>query len=137
LQRVHKVKTIGNPAIIGEGEIKYYASIDRDTRVDTRTILDEISELNVAHSGAILAVLETFLSRIHYHLVNGRGVELGQMGTFYPSISSGSASKAEDITRESIKRLKVLFRPSKLLKDRLSTVKFEKVVDDKPEAPQT
>lgn len=132
----YRVRTIVTPGVTGDDEMKYYASIDRGSKVGLRTILEEISELNVTHSGTVLAVLETFLSRIHYHLINGRGVELGQVGSFYPSISSHSAPSAEEISRESIKRLKVLFRPSRLLKDKLSLVKYEKVANETPEEPE-
>ena len=125
-------RAIGNPGVTEAGIPKYYASIARESKVDLRTLMDEISELNVTHAGSILAVLETFLSKVHYHLVNGRGVELGQLGTFYPSIKSQSSDSAEAVSRQNIKRLKVLFRPSKLLRDKLAVVKFEKLANDSP-----
>lgn len=125
----YKAVPMGTPGVVGGGTIKYYASINRDSKVELRTLLEEISELNVAHSGAVLAVLETFLSRVHYHLVNGRGIELGQLGSFYPSISSMPADTAEEVRKDHIKRFKVLFRPSKLLKTKLDAVTFEKITD--------
>ena len=120
----------GYPGVAGGGEIKYYATISRNPKVDLRELLDEIFELNVAHPGAVLGVLETFLTKVNYHLVNGRGVELGQLGTFYPSITSIGHDTPEEVRRESIKRFKVIYRPSKLLKDKLSVVRFEKLADD-------
>ena len=90
------------------------------------SILEEISELNVAHDGAIYAVMETFLSRIYYHISNGRSVEIGSLGSFYPSISSSASETAVDVTSSNIKRFKVLFRPSKKLKNKLNNVQFKK-----------
>lgn len=126
----YKAKAIGKPGVLGGGEIKYYASISRSDKVNLREILDEITELQVAHPGAVLGVLEIFLSRINYHLINGRYVELDQLGTFYPSFNSSPSDTPEEVNRENIKKFKVLFRPSQLLKERLSLVKFEKLTND-------
>lgn len=125
----YKTRSILTRGATGALEPKYYPSIARESRIDLRTLMEEISELNVTHGGNILAVLETFLSKVHYHLVNGRGVELGQLGTFYPSISSQSSETAEDVSRQNIKNLKVVFRPSVLLRNRLDNVRFEKIAD--------
>ncbi|XOV94420.1 MAG: DNA-binding protein [Bacteroidota bacterium] len=122
----------GQPGVVGGGEIKYYAAIMRESKVNLRTMLGEISELTVAHPGMVLAVLEAFLYRVDNHLLNGRAVELGQLGSFYPSISSSPADTSEGVRKESIKRFKVIFRPSQLLKERLDRVKFIKESDDTP-----
>lgn len=84
-------------------------------------------ELNIVHSGSVLAVLEAFLSRVNYHLVNGRAVDLGQLGTFYPSIQSSGEDAAEDVDRNNIRRFHVVFRPSGILKKRMSQVEFSKI----------
>ncbi len=128
----YRAVTRGRPGVVGGGEIKFYASIIRGSKINLRNLLEEISELNVAHSGAVLAVLEAFLSKVNYHLINGRAIELGQLGSFYPSINSLPEDSDEEVTRESIRRFKVIFRPSQLLKERLDRVKFEKESDDTP-----
>lgn len=126
----YKAAPKGYPGVVGGGDIKYYATIARNPRVTLREFLEEMSELNTAHPGAVLAVLETFFSRVNWHLVNGRGVELGQLGTFYPSITSTGHDNPEDVRKESVKRFKVIFRPSAILKDKLSHVKLIKIADD-------
>jgi predicted histone-like DNA-binding protein len=124
----------GQPGIAGGGEIKYYATIVRGSKVDLRTLLDDISELNIVHPGAVLGVLEAFLSRVNYHLTNGRAIELGQLGSFYPSISSSSSELSEEVSTSNIQKFKVVFRPSKLLRKRMSLVEFNKVADESSEA---
>ncbi len=124
-----KAVPMGTPGVVGGGAIKYYASINRGDRVGLREMMEEISELNVAHHGAVLAVLETFLSRVRYHITNGRGVELGQLGSFYPSLNSLAADTPEEVGKESIKRFKVIFRPSKLLKESMDNAKFVKMAN--------
>ncbi|PIB35247.1 hypothetical protein BFP72_07480 [Reichenbachiella sp. 5M10] len=117
----------GQPGVAGGGAIKYYATIVRGTKIDFRDLLTEIEELNIVHPGVFLAVMEAFLRKINYHLINGRAVDLGQLGTFYPSISSSPADNEDEITSKSIRRFKVIFRPSMLLQARLELVKFDKV----------
>ncbi len=124
-----------HPGIVGGGEIKYYASIIRGDKATLRGMLDEIAELSVTHPGAVLAVLEVFLLRVNYHLTHGRAVELGQLGTFYPSISSTPEDSKDEVRSFNIRRFKVNFRPSKLLKKRLSVVEFVKESDDTAQAP--
>ncbi len=126
----YKAMAKGQPGVVGGGDHKFYASIVRGKKIDLRTMLGEISELNVAHSGAILAVLECFLSRVDYHITNGRAVELGQLGSFYPAISSTPSDTEVEVRGENIKKFRVNFRPSMLLRERLDHVKFEKVTDE-------
>lgn len=131
----YKVRPKGQPGVVGGGQIKYYASIERGDKIEFRSFLDETDELNIAHPGVYLAVLESFLTKVNYHLVNGRAVELGQLGSFYPSINSSSSDTPEAVDRRSIKRFKVIYRPSILLRDRLANVKFEKINNGTIEQP--
>lgn len=131
-----KFKSIakGQPGVAGGGDIKYYAAIVRESKVNLRTLMDDISELNFVHPGAVLGVLEGFLSRVNYHLINGRAIELGQLGSFYPSISSGPSEELEDVSSANIQKFKVVFRPSKLLRKRMSLAEFEKIADESSQA---
>lgn len=131
-----KFKSIARkqPGVAGGGETKYYASIVRGSKVDLRTLMEDISELHFVHPGAVLSVLEGFLSRVNYHLIHGRAIDLGQLGTFYPSISSIGVDDPIAVDSENIQRFKVIFRPSRLLSNRMSQVSFEKVADGSSEA---
>ena len=126
-----RFKTIGRgqPGVVGGGETKYYASIVRDRRVDLRRFITQIAELNTVNSADVYAVLESFLQLITRHLSQGRIVDLGQLGTFSISVSSHGEETPSDVDRNSIKNYKVLFRPSLEMKEKLGTVKFEKVAN--------
>ena len=123
----YKAMAKGQPGVAGGGESKYYATIVRSDKIEFQELLTEIEELNIVHPGVYLAVLEAFLRQINYHLINGRAVELGQVGTFYPAISSKPAETGSEISSTSIRRFKVNFRPSARLQDRMDHVKFEKL----------
>ncbi|NQZ79155.1 MAG: hypothetical protein HRT61_24005 [Ekhidna sp.] len=120
----------GQPGVVGGGDIKYYATIVRGDKADVRSIMEEIFELNIAHPGVVLSVLEGFLSRVNYHLINGRAIELGQLGSFYPSISSTASELSDEVNATNIQKFKVVFRPSKLLRKRMSRVEFIKLADE-------
>jgi len=129
----YKVAPKGRPGVVGGGEIKYYASIVRGEKVNLRTLLNEIEELNVANPAVFFAVLETFLQKVNYHLINGRSVKLGQLGTFSPAISSSGVDDPDDVGKNTIRRFKVNFRPSQILAKRLSRVEFDKLSNGIPE----
>lgn len=117
----------GQPGIVGGGQQKYYASIVRGKKVDLRTFVEEIAEMNTLNTADVFAVLETFLQIGVRHLSDGRSINMGQLGNFSPSLQSYPEESAREVDRSSIKSFKVNFRPSTILRDRLSTVKFEKV----------
>jgi predicted histone-like DNA-binding protein len=123
----YKSMAKSQPGVAGGGQMKYYASIVRGEKIDFRDLLAEIEELNVVHPGVFLAVQEAFFRKINYHLINGRAVDLGQLGTFYPAISSNAADNADQIANSNIRRFKVIFRPSTLLQKGLDQVKFQKL----------
>ena len=128
----------GEPGVVGGGEKKYYAQIVRGRAVDIRSLVEEIAAFNTLTTTDILAVLESFLQTAGGHLASGQAVNLGQLGTFSPSLLSHSEGAAEDVDRQTIKRLKINFRPSALLSDKLAVAKYEKVsVETDPPALPT
>ncbi|MBU2916190.1 HU family DNA-binding protein [Reichenbachiella agariperforans] len=123
---MYKAVPKAQPGVVGGGQIKYYASIIRERPVGIRKIATEISKMTSLHTTDIFGVLESFLDRMHTYLEEGRIVRLGDMGSFSPAIASYGEDLIEDVDKRTIKRLKVNFRPSMELNDRLSTVKFVK-----------
>jgi predicted histone-like DNA-binding protein len=137
---LYKAIAKGHPGVVGGGEKKFYASIVRERQVPLRAFVEEISSLNTLNTADVLAVLESFLQLTTKHLSQGRSIDMGQLGIFSPSIQSTGELTAAAVDRQSITRFKVNFRPSGILKDRLATIKFEKVAgpttDEEPEAPE-
>ncbi len=117
----------GKPGVAGGGEEKYYATIVRGRKVDLRAFVEEIAEANTLQTTDVFAVLESFFKSCTKHLSEGKSIDMGQLGMFSPSIQSAGEETAEDVDRQTVKKLKVNFRPSLLLKDQLKIAKFEKV----------
>ncbi|MEQ8881980.1 MAG: hypothetical protein RLQ12_20240 [Cyclobacteriaceae bacterium] len=120
----------GQPGVVGGGKIKYYASIIKESKVDQSMLLDEISKRGVAHRAIIVYVMEEIFTCVSNHLIDGRTIDLWQLGTFYPSISSTPMDTEKAVRRSNIKNFTAKFRPSIQLKRRMSQVSFEKEAND-------
>mgnify|MGYP006142461275 CR=1 FL=1 len=115
------------PGVVGGGQIKYYASIVREQPVKLRRFAEDISEMSTLTTGDVFGVLELFMKRLNFYLEDGKIVKMGDFGSFSPSIGSSGSVSPEEINRNSITRYKINFRPSPILAERLSYVKFEKI----------
>lgn len=130
----------GKPGVVGGGEQKYYAQIVRGREVKLREFINEIADSNTLNTADVMAVLESFLQLSGKFLSQGRKIDMGQLGSFSPSLNSQGEDTSDAVNKNSIKRVKINFRPSSLLQDKLDTAKFEKVsngASDTPEVVQT
>lgn len=127
MSTMYKVVARGKPGVAGGGEQKYYAVIVRGRKVELRDFVEEIAEANTLQTPDVFAVLESFFKACAKHLSDGKAIDMGQLGMFSPSIQSAGEVSPGTVDRHSIKKLKVNFRPSLLLKKQLSIVDFEKV----------
>ena len=125
----------GQPGVVGGGQIKYYASIVREQPVKLRRFAEDISEMSTLTTGDVFGVLELFMKRLNFYMEDGKIVKMGDFGSFSPSIGSNGSVSPEEINRKSITRYKINFRPSPILAERLSKVKFEKVSNEISQEP--
>ena len=75
----------------------------------------------------IMAVLEALTELIPEHLLMGRIIELGNLGSMGVSLSSAPSATADEVTSSNIKSARSIFRPGKELRDALNNADFEKV----------
>ena len=123
----YKAIAKGRPGVVGGGDRKFYAQIVRGRPIQFRTFIEEIADMNTLNTADVYAVLESFLQMSNKYLSQGKIIDMGQLGSFIPSLLSNAEETSEDVDSNTIKRLKINFRPSSLLKDKLSTVKYQKV----------
>lgn len=115
------------PGVAGGGERKHYATIVRSEQVDLRKFMREIADRHSINMPDVIAVLESFMDLTGMYLLEGRTINLGQLGYFSPSIRSNPEESPEEVNRSSIRSFHVNFRPSVLLKERLMSARFQKV----------
>ncbi len=124
------------PGVAGGGQVKYYAAIVRERPVGLRKFANAIARTSRLNTSDVFGVLETFLDNLHEYLEEGRIVRLGDLGSFTPSINSLGADTAEEVSKSSIVRFKVNFRPGLFLRKQLAQVEFNKVTDDSAPEPE-
>lgn len=106
---------------------KYYAQAIPTKKVKTRQLIEEISFSTAINGAAVAAVLEALLELLPKHLIDGKHIQLGELGSFRLVINSKGVEKPELFTTEYLKGVKILFRPSSEISKRLSQTTFQKV----------
>ena len=122
-----KYVTIGrpNPRSLN-GEVKYYAMLKKKDKVGTRDLMERIALNTSLRTSDISSVLESLFTDIPNYLLDGRTIEAGELGTFYLSLSSEGAEIEEEFTMFNIKKARIRFRPSQVLKDKIRSIKYLK-----------
>ena len=115
------------PGVLGGGQHKYYAGIERDRKVEMRTFIKAIGARSTVNVADVYAVIETFLQLIPEYLLEGRAVDLGPFGKFSVNISSTGHELPEDVSVYSIRKTRVQFTPGDELKSQFIKPKFVKV----------
>ena len=75
----------------------------------------------------VTAVLESLFTDIPNYLLDGRSIEAVELGSFYLSLSSEGTETEEEFTMFNIKKARIRFRPSKVLKKKLGMINYIKV----------
>ncbi len=106
--------------------LKYYASTVVDGEVGLLEICQEIEKISTVSEADIMAVLTSLVSIVPDKLTKSNVVRLGDLGSFRPSIGSHGMAKEEEVSANSIKSNKILFRPGKRLKKAMKAAEYKK-----------
>lgn len=117
----------GEPGVVGGGTKKWYASVVTDGEVSIDKLTKEIEKFSSLSESDIRAVIIALENVIVNEIAEGRIVRLDKLGSFYPSLSSGSAATEADFNVSMIKGAKMNYRPGTRINDALKTAKFLKV----------
>jgi predicted histone-like DNA-binding protein len=119
----YKIIPRKNP-IDSNGVSKYYATVVRNKDLSYRDLINEIATLSTVNQPDVMAVLESLFQLVPKHLKQGQNVHLGDLGAFYLNIKSEGAEDKKEFNPFHIKGVRLRFRPSTLIKDELSRLKF-------------
>lgn len=106
---------------------KHYAIAVNEGTVDIDRLSQLVGDGSTVRQNDIYAVIIGLVNVIQGELSEGRHVNLGKLGTFGVSVSSSGSDTAEEVTASNIKSAKVLYRPSKELKNMLKVLSYTKV----------
>lgn len=123
---MYSVKQRQNP-LDREADSKYYASAESGEEIDVTKLAKEISKSCTLPPADVVAVIESFLDKMPEYLKSSNRIRLNKFGIFKLSFSSVGHEKAEYISSNDIKNLRVLFTPSAELKRELSDVSYTRM----------
>ena len=104
---------------------KFYATVVSPGMIDIEGLAKRISGMCTVTRADCLAVLAALQEQIVYALQSGMRVHLGDVGSFRLSCQSLGADTAEEFEVKNIKKLKVVYHPSKVLKQSIDLANEE------------
>ena len=105
---------------------KYYASIVGDGKTTLSDLAKHASTVSTVSKADILAVLESTFEKIANDVADGKIVYVGEYFTLQAGGSSEGKDTAAEVTSASIKSVRTIFRPGKMIKDALKLSSFQK-----------
>jgi len=105
---------------------KYYANIVGDGKTTLSDLAKHAASTSTVSKADILAVLESTFSKIADDVAEGKIVYVGDYFTLQAGGSSIGEEKQEDVTSASIKSVRTIFRPGKLIRDAMKLASFQK-----------
>lgn len=118
---------------------RFYAKVQSSGTVDFDTLAEDIAYATTLTDGDVSNVLRALVKQIKKHLADGKIVQLDGLGSFQFQINGEGAAVPKDYTPSAyIKRMRIQFRPGKLVKEvlNLSTLSFKRVMTKKLQAEQ-
>lgn len=113
--------------ISDKGDLKtmYYLSVLRQERLDFDQMCELIAERTTLSAYEVEFVLSELQDIAIENLRIGRGIELGRLGCIEPSINVMAVENIEDINLKTIKKARLIYKPSKTIKTALKKLKFK------------
>ncbi len=119
-----KTKIIGrkNP-LLPEAATKYYAAALHDDVVELNALAVSISNRCTLRRSDVHGVLLALMDIIPEELSAGKMISLGELGTFCVNVKSEGAETAEGFVPSMVTGKKIVYRPTKGLRDKLHLMK--------------
>ena len=103
---------------------KFIAKIQIEPKAGFELLAEIVEKKSTVSRGDLLGVFAEMEEAAIFLLENGHPLELGFFGSYYPVIEAKMVDTPEEVTTKTIKRFKVIFKPSKFLKERFKKVTF-------------
>ena len=115
-----KFKTLKRANPLKREEALYYPAPVFGEQIGEDELTAEISYASSVNQSDVRAVLANLVEILPRHLMHGDSVNLEKFGIFRLSFESTGSENEKDVSAQNITRLKILFRPSTKLKDKIS-----------------
>ena len=103
-----------------ETELKYVLNLERAGNLSAKDVVEFACQHTGMQATMVKAALESCFQTIGYHVALGYRVKLGELGTFYPTISSKVVDSNTEAGLSQLEGLNIRFRPSADLVEKLN-----------------
>ena len=111
----------------------YKLATVRHQKVTYEKLLDEVSNSCGVNRSQSKAVVDALVDRMCMFMDFGMPVQLGEFGTFKPTIQSKAKESEDELTTNDVKRLKILYYPGKRFKKMLANLSVTSFSDNDDE----
>ena len=123
----YSIFLLGNP-IKPEAPEKAYAKAQVRELLSFRKFINHIASHNGVFSrGTVRGVIVDMCECLVEELLEGKKVELGELGSFWITLSSEGADSLEEFTSKNIKEVNIIFTPGEDFKNLISKAEFNLV----------
>ncbi len=105
---------------------KYYAKVVIQDAISLDDIAADITQMSTLSKADIYAGLIALTEAIPRHLMHGRIVRLGSLGSLFVSLNSSPSDSADEVSTANVKKLKLNFRPSAELRKQVEAFPMHK-----------
>jgi len=123
----YRIRSLKNHLSGEEQQVKYYPIICNREKIGLRQIAADISKQSSFTTSDIVGVLEALIDNIPHYLSGNKIVDLGDLGSFSLHARTNSTTEKEKADAKLVKEVKVAFNSSKVLKRKLTDIKFVKI----------
>ena len=101
------------------GQEKWVATMVTKKQISFDTVCNDVAKFSSAEVGEVRALMLAYLDRIRTHVLEGEGVNVEGLGTFYPRLATKMVEDPKDISiANCVKNVVIGFRPnSKFLEE--------------------
>ena len=111
---------------------KFFATPVMSGKITIEQIADDLVLLSSISIGDILSILRNLLAILPKYLLNGYGVQLGDLGTLRVSFSSEGVDDPKMFVIAKIRNRRILFLPGPAFKKILRDLTFEREKEPTP-----
>ena len=102
----------------------YHLVLPGRSRLGFEKMCDLISERTTLNTYEVEFVLSVLQEVVIENLEIGRGIELGRLGCLEPSLNTTAVENKKDINLNTIKKTRLIYKPSKSIKAALKNMKY-------------
>ncbi len=92
-------------------------------------LCNEIADRSTATAGDIKLTIDGLVQILSRRLQAGQSVQLGELGTFRPSVGSTGTKEKEDFHASMIRNPRIVFFPGKQLRETRRMIRVERILE--------